>query len=430
MSKIYKLFFPNLPESIEQHILEFCIDKRLNLKNVMEQFFKGGFCRINLNAQRYVNSQKSLCEKIWTDARPGVCPDPSRLYQMVGRIKYENSWDLKKCRAVVELITPNGRTMRKWSGRAPVSKWLKCIKKFETAQPMLATEYLCKKRKFGVKGVSEFYVKKRKVAERKRLRAAEEKKAKQFWFERKAIKLTEQLSKYGFTENQTVRLSFSSNHWQGLRFFKGICTFYLENGCRIPEPRGKNRFEPNIVDKCHNTFKIRVKFADGEIRYYIPERLLARIQFSKNEFEEQTALNRRLVGANQRATNNIIQHFTLQSTYRHPRYIHANTFTIQILGQTYFTITVNKVENVLFNESGNLMGVYDNGLIQTCMDQYKITAPVIEDGYITLDSNTPTTMISGIIYFKIPYGGFDEVLINQSGVVAGVLQNGQIMEVE
>jgi hypothetical protein len=205
----------------------------------------------------------------------------------------------------------------------------------------------------------------------------------------------------------------------------------LNNGCRIPEPRGKNRFDPSIVDKCHNTFKIRVKFADGEIRYYIPERLLARIQFSKNEFEEQTALNRRLVGANQRATNNIIQHFTLQSTYRHPRYIHANTFTIQILGQTYFTITVNKVDNVLFNESGDLMGVYVNGLIQTCMDQYKITAaPVIEDGYITLDSNTPTTMISGIIYFKIPYGGFDEVLINQSGVVAGVLQNGQIMEVE
>jgi len=94
MSKIYKSLF-NLPEFIEQYILTFCIDKRLNLKNVMEQFFKGGFYRINLNAQHYVNSQKSLCEKIWTDARPGACHDLSRLYQMVGRIKYENSWDLK-----------------------------------------------------------------------------------------------------------------------------------------------------------------------------------------------------------------------------------------------------------------------------------------------------------------------------------------------
>jgi len=321
--------------------------------------------------------------------------------------------------------------MRKWSGRVPVSKWLKCIKKFETAQPLLATEYLCKKRKFGVKGVSEFYVKKRKATERKRLRVVEAKKAKQFWFERKVIKLTEQLSKYGFSEISTVRLSFSSNHWQGLKFFKGTCTFDLNNGCRIPEPRGKNRFDPNIVDKCHNTFKIRVKFTDGEIRYYTPERLLSRIQSSNGEFEVQTALDKRLEGANQRATNNIIQYFTPDTLGQtQPLYIDSNTFTTQILGQTYFTVIVNNIDNVLFNESGDLMGVYNNGIIQTCMDQYKITAPVIEDGYITLDSNTPTITISGITYFKIPYGGFDETLITASGVVAGVLQNGQIMEVE
>ena len=52
----------------------------------------------------------------------------------------------------------------------------------------------------------------------------------------------------------------------------------------------------------------------------------------------------------------------------------------------------------------------------------------MEEGYITLDSTTP--MISRITYFKIHYGGFEEVLINMSGEVAGVLQNGQIMEVE
>jgi hypothetical protein len=431
-SRIYKSLF-NLSEDIEIYILEFCIDKRLNWEKVSQQFFKGGFYRNNLNAQRYLKDQKSLCKKFWMGSRRELWDVWNHQTGMneATKFKYKSIWDHKKCEALVEFTTTNGRIVQKWTGRTPVSKWLKCIKKFETSQPMLASQYLCKKRKFGVKGVSPFYVKKREIVERKKHRQLLNKNAKLFWHERRAIKLAEQISNHGFTRNQTVLLSFSSSNWQGLKFFKGICTFHIyQHG---GSPRGKNRFNPAIVDNCFNSFQINVEFSDGETRIYFPEKLLTRIQNSKCEFEEQIKLTERLQCVNQVVTNEIIKYFQPVSHVwqSQPIYIHANTFTKKILAQTYFIITVNKVKNVLFNENGNLIGIYNNGLIQTCMDQYKITAePVWEDGYITLDSNTATTTISGITYFKIHYGGFDEVLISMSGEVAGVLQNGQIMEIE
>ena len=53
----------NLDDYIEQYILSFCIDKRLCLKKVMEQFLKGGFWTINLNPRNYVMSQENNCKK-------------------------------------------------------------------------------------------------------------------------------------------------------------------------------------------------------------------------------------------------------------------------------------------------------------------------------------------------------------------------------
>jgi hypothetical protein len=410
--------------------LGFCRDKLENWDKVNEQFFKGGFYRKNLNAQRYVIYQKSLCKKFWMGSRRELWDKWNHQTGMNETIKfkYKSIWDHKKCAALIEFTNNHGRIVQKWSGRTPVSKWLKCIKKFEASQPLMASQYLCEKRKFGVKGVSEFYVKKRKIVERKKHRQLLNQNAKLFWNERRTIKLAEQISNCVFTNNQSVLLSFSSTHWQGLKFFRGTCTFHIYS--HGSPPRGKNRFNAVYVDNCFNSFQINVKFSDGETRPYFPEKLLERIQNSKTEFEEQKKLTERLISVNQMATNEIIKYFTPDTLGQsQPIYIHANTFTKKILEQTYFIITVNKVKNVLFNERGNLMGIYDNGLIQTHMNQITVE-PVLEDGYITLDSTTATTTISGITYFKIHYGGFNEVLINMSGEVAGVLQNGQIMEVE
>ena len=51
------------------------------------------------------------------------------------------------------------------------------------------------------------------------------KKAELFWYERKSIELKKRLKMLGFVKNQTVRLSFSGAHWQGLMFFDGTCEF-------------------------------------------------------------------------------------------------------------------------------------------------------------------------------------------------------------
>lgn len=360
MSKIYKPFF-NLPESIERYILRFCLDKRLSWDKVTEQFFKGGFYRLNLNGRRYVKSQKNICKKSWYNARPEVRDkniwNNQTFTNTVIKFRYKSNWDLKKCVALVEFTKPNGRKILKWSGRTPVSRWLQRIKKFETSHPAMTTQYLSEPRKFNVKGVSEFYVKKREAVQRKMLKRTENKKAKLFWSERKVIKLAEQLSKYGFTEDQTVLLSFSGYHWKGLMFFKGTCRFNLSNGYQILPPCGKNRFNPTMVDKCFNDFKIRVTFSDGETRVYTPEKLLSRIYNSKNEFNKQTELNKLLAGANQRATNDIIEYFTHTYGQTQPLYIDVNTLTIKISGQIYFTVMIDEVGKVLFNDSGDFAGI-------------------------------------------------------------------------
>jgi hypothetical protein len=349
-------FAKKIPESIERYILQFCIDKRLSWDKVIQQFFKGGFHSLNLNGRRYIKSQENYCRKAWYIARPELRKDR--------KFKFEMSWNIISCGALVNTIGNTGRTIQHWSGKRPVTKWLKNVQKFETSQPVIALQYLTEPRKFGVKGVSKFYVEKRIKNRIKTLRKIENKKAKLFWRQRKSIKLNEQLSKYGFVEDQIVLLSFSSLLWKGLKFFKGTCQFDLYNGDRMLSPHGNNRFNSKMVDKCHNTFKIRVNFCDGETRVYTPERFLSRIRNSKNEFQQQTKLNQRFIGANQRATNDIIQYFTHNLGQTQPLYIDANTFTINIDEQTYFTVTVGKVENILFNESGDLIGVLDNGVIQ------------------------------------------------------------------
>ena len=379
MPRNYKSLF-NLDDYIEQYILSFCIDKRLCLKKVMEQFLKGGFWTINLNPRNYVMSQENNCKKMWCIDRPEVRTE-SFMYGSERRVrslkfKYKSKWNHKNCGALVEFTKNNGGTVLKWSGRHPVSKWLKCIKKFETLHPVIALQYITNPRKFGVKGVSEFYVKKREKSRLKRLNLTEDEKAELFWYERKSIELKKRLKMLGFVKNQTVRLSFSGAHWQGLMFFDGTCEFDLWNGSLVLPPCGNNRFNQDIVDKCHNTLKIRVNFCDGETRVYTLEKFLLRVRTSKNQFEQQTKLNNRLLGANQRATNDVIQYFTHDIGQTQPVYINANTFTVNIFDQTFFKVTVGKVKNVLFNKRGDLIGVLDNGVIKTCMERYKIDRSV------------------------------------------------------
>jgi hypothetical protein len=419
-SQIYKSLF-NLSEDIEIYILEFCIDKRLNWEKVSQQFFKGGFNRNNFNVARYIKNQKNLCKKYWLSTRPELRGDGQWDAQLKKDVPmkfiYMREWDTKKCTSIVSFTQRDGSIWNKWSGKKPVSKWLNCIKKFEKIKPEMAVEYLPeKRRRFGVKGVSKFYVKKRKKLELKKKRIENDKLAILFSRERYEIKLDVLRKKYGFTHNQNVLLSFSSNEFQGLRFYKGICNFeWHPYGKKL---QGKKRFDSALVDSSMN-ISICVKFSDGETRFYTPEKLVDRIKRSKKEYEVQTELNINLLSVNTVALTDIEKYLNIKET---KRYIHANTFTLCIMEKKYFKVSINN-NDILFNEEGHLIGAYDKGVIQTNMGKYKIC-----DGYITIDADSPTETIEGITYFKIPYGGFDDVLITMDGEIAGNLYLGHIME--
>ena len=81
------------------------------------------------------------------------------------------NWNIKDKHAVVTFRT-SGRSLNKWSGKDPVSKWLKNISKFETSHPEYAKEtYLPQMQSpIKVKCLSKFYVDRRSDNKRKRER--------------------------------------------------------------------------------------------------------------------------------------------------------------------------------------------------------------------------------------------------------------------
>lgn len=89
----------NLPQEIQRYIYEFCSDKWENMDNVLNQFLKGGFNRINYNIKNFIKNEKKQAIK-----------------------------------------AANFRSSRK----SKVTNWLLNIEKFENTHPEVAT-YLSKK---------------------------------------------------------------------------------------------------------------------------------------------------------------------------------------------------------------------------------------------------------------------------------------------
>jgi len=282
----------NLPTELVQHIFEFCIDKRLSWNKLNQQFLKGGFNRKNLKLNRYLEREQWCCKKLWGATRPEVSGE-MKLWSPVTRrnelCSFSNlvNWNIKDKHAVVTFRI-SGRSIEKWSGKDPVSKWLKNISKFETSHPEYAKEtYLPKmKSPIKVKCLSKFYVDRRSYNKKKRKRENEKKAASLFMEERKQLKL----DKCSFDKNQEVLLSFTMSSGK-LKFYRGwVRRIYLHqhrggNGYRLifRAPMGKNRFDALKIDNYIGELKITINFEDGESRQYTNHRLIERIQQSAEE---------------------------------------------------------------------------------------------------------------------------------------------------
>ena len=282
----------NLPTELIQHIFEFCIDKRLSWDKLIEQFMKGGYNRKNLKLDRYLHRQQWCARKVWRSARPEISGEMT-LWNSVTRrhelCSFSNlvNWNIKDKHAVVTFKT-SGRSINKWSGKDPVSKWLKNISKFETSHPEYAKEtYLPQMQSpIKVKCLSKFYVDRRSDNKRKRERQDEKEAASLFMEERKQLKL----DKCSFDKNQEVLLSFTMPSGK-LKFYRGwVKIIYLHqhrggNGYRLifRAPMGKNRFDALKIDNYIGELRITIIFEDTEARHYTNHKLIERIQTSAKE---------------------------------------------------------------------------------------------------------------------------------------------------
>ena len=299
----------NLPTELIQHIFEFCIDKRLSWDKLIEQFMKGGYNRKNLKLDRYLHRQQWCARKVWRSARPEISGEMT-LWNSVTRrhelCSFSNlvNWNIKDKHAVVTFKT-SGRSINKWSGKDPVSKWLKNISKFETSHPEYAKEtYLPQMQSpIKVKCLSKFYVDRRSDNKRKRERQDEKEAASLFMEERKQLKL----DKCSFDKNQEVLLSFTMPSGK-LKFYRGwVRRIYLHqhrggNGYRLifGAPRGKNRFDALKIDNYIGELKITINFEDGESRQYTNRKLIERVQTSAKELIAKEQEEQILQNANQR----------------------------------------------------------------------------------------------------------------------------------
>ena len=289
----------NLPEEIVRLIYAFCIDKREHWDKVTEQFFKGGFNRKNLRIIPFIREQKKMCKYSWLADRPELegftqwNPVSRKIEQCPFDYRF-GEWSIKTKSVMVCFNTITG-DVHKTSSKKPVSRWLKNVDKFEVAhgQPL----YLPKeKNNFGIKFESAFYKKRAHMREKKIKKKAHLKKANLFIEERRQLK-----KMCGFELKQHIVLSFHMPVpilGSTQKFYSGsIVQIFLrphrDNGRLIfSKPKGKYEFDNDAVDNYIGQTLIAVKFEDGEIRSYTPEKLAARINQTNTLLKGDLALVR------------------------------------------------------------------------------------------------------------------------------------------
>jgi len=286
----------NLPEEIVRLIYAFCIDKREHWDKVTEQFFKGGFNRKNLRILPFIREQKKMCKHSWLADRPELegftqwNPVSRKIEQCPFDYRF-GEWSIKTKSVMVCFNTITG-DVHKISSKKPVSRWLKNVDKFEVAHGQ--TLYLPKeKNNFGIKFESAFYKKRAHMREKKRRKKAHLEKTNRFIEERRQLK-----KMCGFELQQQIVLSFHMPEpilESTQKFYRGsIVQIFLrqhrDNG-RLIFSKPKGKFD-NAVDNYIGQTWIAVKFEDGEIRRYTPEKLAARINQTNTLLKGDLALVR------------------------------------------------------------------------------------------------------------------------------------------
>ena len=361
----------NLPTELVQHIFEFCIDKRLSWNKLNQQFLKGGFNRKNLKLNRYLEREQWCCKKLWGATRPEVS-GLMKLWSPVTRrmepcsFKTWIKWNIKDKHAVVTFRI-SGRSIVKWSGKDPVSKWLKNISKFETSHPEYAKEtYLPKtKSPIKVKYLSKFYVDRRSYNKKKIKKENEKKAASLFMEERKQLKL----DKCSFNKNQEVLLSFTMPSGK-LKFYRGwVYLIYLHqhrggNGYRkiFSAPRGKNRFDALKIDNYIGELRIMIRFEDGDYKQYTNHKLIERIQTSAKEL---IAKEKKVFARNNKVSEEDV----------------VALDTIDINGVTYLHDpdgVYAGIKHLLLSEDGTPLGIYDKNNNRLIEHEFVIEREFVE----------------------------------------------------
>ena len=303
------IFQRQIPSEIVQHIYEFCINKRIYWDKVTEQFLKGGFNRKNLKINSYLKTQNWGSKKFWISTRPELSGKVTKWNVLNNKrepctFDYRcGEWSLKTKQVIVTFKMRRG-IWNKWSSKDPVSKWLRNIKKFETAvkeaQKSLAIDYKLKviylkylpkeKNNFGIKFKSQFYKDRAKKMEKEKIKQKEIKRSDAYIQKRMLIKRANSPFVINLT---TVNLLFtlSDQNYHRKKFYKGrvINTWFKQHrdvNARLifTKPRGKNnKYNPDIIDNYIGELQITVRFEDNEIRHYTIENLLLRIQVSKHQ---------------------------------------------------------------------------------------------------------------------------------------------------
>ena len=273
----------HLPSEIIQIIFEFCIDKRINMDKVLDQFIKGGFNRKNLRILPYLEKQHWCARRFWMSTRYPIA-DTNH-----GRYSLKKEWCIKRHMAIYSAQGYNNSTRNIWCSWKPVTKWLENIKKFETAAKRYfptPVKYLPTEiNRFDIEFNSRFYKDRAEKNKKKRKKEEEMNKANLFINERRQLKK----SICGFEKHQKVVLSFTMPS-KNLKFYKGEITriWFKEHRtdfgrCIFTKPRGIHRFDQNAVDNYIGEICITVHFEDNDYRYYTPQMLQRRIELSEIE---------------------------------------------------------------------------------------------------------------------------------------------------
>uniref|UniRef100_A0A6C0ENQ4 Uncharacterized protein n=1 Tax=viral metagenome TaxID=1070528 RepID=A0A6C0ENQ4_9ZZZZ len=349
--------FKNLPEDVVRIIYAFCIDKREHWDKVTEQFFKGGFNRNNLRILSFIREQKKLCRRFWSSnrleltgftqwnsitRRRELCPFDYRF----------GEWNIKNKSVVVCFTTGNGY-ISKFSGKNPVSTWLKNINKFETVASntwvymysggqKALLDYLPKeKNNFGIKFQSAFYKKRYHMLEKKRKKRAHLEKANLFIEERRKLK-----KMCGFEQGQQVILSFNMPvpiMGTTLKFYRGsVVQIFLkqhrDNGRLIfSKPKGKYEFDNEAVDNYIGEIQIKIQFEDGEHINYTSEKLASRIEISNKELgeAEKGDFIRGWLTLNVKMTRHHLEKITISGTQYYLEKVHSQDESICILDEKF-----------------------------------------------------------------------------------------------